>query len=338
MKSKNKINLFVFSNNLYFINSLIKTGENIIGVCCSNKSKSLFNFLKDFLKYFLIKINFYWKDCFELYKNPLINNNSIFKIAKKNNILLFNPRKIRSESFRKKLIELNPDYIFVCGFGSLIPKNIINIKDKFIINFHPSLLPKHRGGTPNRWIIRNGETLTGITAHFVDEKFDTGEIIAQKKFSIQNNCDYGQLQKISDQQTAWLMKNLLIKLKSKKLVSKKQNEKYSSYEKSFRSKDAIIDWRLSSNEIKRICYSIKPLSGGITKINNKKFCLWEVEEIKRKNRHKPGTIIKIDNLKNIMVSCGKNILKIKKFLYAGKIIESRKVVEKFKIKKGMKFY
>ena len=338
MKFKNKINLFVFSNNLYFINSLIKNNENIIGICCSKKTKSLFNIFKDLFKYFLIKINFFWKDCFELYKNPLINNNPIQKLANKNNIILFNSKKIRSETFRQELIKANPDYIFVCGFGSLIPKNIINIKNKFIINFHPSLLPKHRGGTPNRWVIRNGETLTGVTAHFVDEKFDTGEIIMQKKFSIQKNCDYGQLQKLSDYHISIMIKKLLIKLKSKKLISKKQNQKYSSYEKSFRSKDAIIDWNLSSNEIKRICYSIKPLSGGITKIYNNKFCLWEVEEIKRKNNYEPGKIIQIDNLKNILVGCGKNILKIKKFLYAGKAAESKKIVNKFNIKKGMKFY
>ena len=122
------------------------------------------------------------------------------------------------------------------------------------------------------------------------------------------------------------------------MISKKQNQKYSSYEKSFSSEDAVINWNLSSNEIKRICYSIKPLSGGITKIFDNKFCLWEVEEIKRKNNYKPGIIIKIDNLQNILVGCGKNILKIKKFLYSGKIVESGKIVKKFNIKKGMKFY
>ena len=154
----------------------MKTNENIIGICCSKKTKSLLNIFKDFFKYFLIKINFFWKDCFELYKNPLINNNPIEKLAKRNNILLFNSNQIRSATFRKELIKANPDYIFVCGFRSLIPKSLINIKNKFIINFHPSLLPKHRGGTPNRWVIRKGETLTGVTAHFVDKKFPNFEI------------------------------------------------------------------------------------------------------------------------------------------------------------------
>ena len=100
------MNLFVFSNNLYFINSLIKTNENIIGICCSKKTKSLLNIFKDFFKYFLIKINFFWKDCFELYKNPLINDNPIEKLAKRNNILLFNSNKIRSATFRKELINV----------------------------------------------------------------------------------------------------------------------------------------------------------------------------------------------------------------------------------------
>jgi len=338
LKFKKKIKLFVFSNNLYFINSLIKTDENIIGICCHIEEKSFFNLFKEFIKYFLIKINLFWKNCFELYPNPIKTYNLIQKIAKKNNILLFNSKNIKSKIFKKNVINENPDYILVCGFGSLIPKNIINIKKKFIINFHPSLLPKHRGGTPNRWIIRNGERFSGVTAHYVDEKFDTGEIIMQKKFFIPNNCDYGQLQKLSDYHISTMVKELLPNIRSNKLTSKKQNNKYSSYEKSLKSMETIINWNLSSNDIQRICYSIKPLSGGITKIHNNKFCLWEIEVIKKQSNQLPGKIIKIDSSKNILVGCGKNILKIKKFLHVGKIVKSSKIVEKYNIKKNMRCY
>ncbi len=58
-----------------------------------------------------------------------------------------------------------------------------SVKDGFI-NVHPSLLPKYRGPNPYSAVILNEENETGVTLHFMDESFDTGDIVAQKKVSL----------------------------------------------------------------------------------------------------------------------------------------------------------
>ena len=66
------------------------------------------------------------------------------------------------------------------------------MKDGFI-NVHPSMLPKYRGGNPYSRVIMNGESETGVTIHFMDEGFDTGDIIAQKAYHIHSKATMGTL-------------------------------------------------------------------------------------------------------------------------------------------------
>ena len=59
------------------------------------------------------------------------------------------------------------------------------------INLHPSLLPKYRGRAPLNWAILNGEKMLGLTAHWIDNGVDTGDIILQKSFHLHQNQDVG---------------------------------------------------------------------------------------------------------------------------------------------------
>ena len=60
-------------------------------------------------------------------------------------------------------------------------------------NLHASLLPNYRGAAPIHWAIINGETKTGVTTFFIDEKIDTGAIILKEEIEISNNETVGTL-------------------------------------------------------------------------------------------------------------------------------------------------
>lgn len=84
---------------------------------------------------------------------------------------------------------LKTDLIVLAGFLKLIPENIINEFKGRIINIHPALLPKYGGKgmygiKVHRAVFENKENETGITIHHVNEKFDEGEIIFQKKIAV----------------------------------------------------------------------------------------------------------------------------------------------------------
>ena len=89
-------------------------------------------------------------------------------------------------SLLNECIDYQPDLIILAGYLKKIPKELIDLFKKRIINIHPSLLPKYGGkgmygDKVHNQVLINNETETGITIHYVNEKYDKGEIIFQKK-------------------------------------------------------------------------------------------------------------------------------------------------------------
>ena len=122
----------------------------------------------------------------------ITNNKHAYGIiyAKKNSIpyIIINTKLKNYENkilqiLKKKKISL----ICLAGFMKIISKNFIKKFGKKIINIHPSLLPKFKGLNTFSRIIKNKEKKTGCTVHYVNEKLDSGNIIAQKSFFISLN-------------------------------------------------------------------------------------------------------------------------------------------------------
>jgi len=80
------------------------------------------------------------------------------------------------------LSEVNFDVLLSCGYPFVIPKEVFS-KAKYAINFHPTLLPKNRGKYVH-YILINNEEFGGITAHFIDEGLDTGDIIKKISYPV----------------------------------------------------------------------------------------------------------------------------------------------------------
>ena len=95
-------------------------------------------------------------------------------------------------SLLNECINYQPDLIILAGYLKKIPKELIDLFKKRIINIHPSLLPKYGGkgmygDNIHNQVLINNETETGITIHYVNEKYDKGEIIFQKKINLKKN-------------------------------------------------------------------------------------------------------------------------------------------------------
>lgn len=75
---------------------------------------------------------------------------------------------------------LQPDLVVSVGYDHLVPSDVLSIPSEGCINLHPSLLPHNRGKSPNVWSIVE-DTPAGATLHYMDEEFDTGNIIAQRE-------------------------------------------------------------------------------------------------------------------------------------------------------------
>ena len=87
----------------------------------------------------------------------------------------------------KECQKFKPDLIILAGYLKKIPPKLIKI-----INIHPSLLPKYGGkgmygDNVHNQVLFNNEKETGITIHYVNEKYDRGEVIFQKKINLQKD-------------------------------------------------------------------------------------------------------------------------------------------------------
>jgi len=76
--------------------------------------------------------------------------------------------------------ECEPDYIVSVGYDHLVPEDILAVPEEGCLNLHPALLPYNRGKSPNVWSIVEG-TPAGVTLHYMDGEFDTGDIVAQRE-------------------------------------------------------------------------------------------------------------------------------------------------------------
>lgn len=77
-----------------------------------------------------------------------------------------------------------PDLVLSIYLNQLIKTELIKVPTQGTLNIHPALLPRHRGLFPYFWVIVAGESETGTTIHWVDEKFDTGDLLLQEKIAV----------------------------------------------------------------------------------------------------------------------------------------------------------
>ncbi len=105
-------------------------------------------------------------------------------LAESRNIPVFQPTKLKDDTFVESLRSLNADAFVVVAYGRIIPQIVLDLPKLGTINVHPSLLPKYRGPSPMQSAIAAGETETGISIMLLDALMDHGPILAQTKLSI----------------------------------------------------------------------------------------------------------------------------------------------------------
>jgi phosphoribosylglycinamide formyltransferase-1 len=104
--------------------------------------------------------------------------------------VLFSKDDFKSNTILNSLKKVNPDLIVLAGFLLKIPKDITNFFKNKIINIHPALLPLYGGKgmygeNIHKAVIKNKDKMSGLTIHYVNDKYDDGAIIFQKTIRIE---------------------------------------------------------------------------------------------------------------------------------------------------------
>lgn len=210
--------------------------------------------------------------------------------------------------FINKIKDLNADIAVVCSFNYKVPKSLLeSVKDGFI-NVHPSLLPKYRGPNPYSAVIINGETETGLTLHFMNETFDTGDIIAQKKVSIAEVETMGTLFNRTNILALDMLLETLKKYETSELPREKQPEGNFPIGNLLPEQALFIDYTKTAVESERLIRALNPFvlartnfRGTLTKILTAEVIEYSQE------KEEPGTIVKIEKDK-FYIKTGKGLL------------------------------
>lgn len=121
-----------------------------------------------------------------------IQESAVKQFATANHLKVLQPTNLKDEDFLKELKELEANVQVVVAFR-MLPRVVWAMPKYGTFNLHASLLPQYRGAAPINWAIINGETETGVTTFFIDDKIDTGHVILQTKESINPGDNAGSL-------------------------------------------------------------------------------------------------------------------------------------------------
>ncbi|HIW59509.1 MAG TPA: methionyl-tRNA formyltransferase [Candidatus Anaerobutyricum avicola] len=197
--------------------------------------------------------------------------------AMAHDIPVYQPVRVREESFVGTLRELQPDVIVVVAFGQILPESILNIPPYGCINVHASLLPKYRGAAPMQWAIINGEKETGITTMYMAKGLDTGDMIDTVVIPIDPK-ETGET--LHDKLSAAGGKLILQTLEELEAGTAKripQDDAKSSYAGMLTRALGEIDWTKSAVEIERLIRGLNSWPSAYTYLHGKTLKIWDAD-------------------------------------------------------------
>lgn len=236
-------------------------------------------------------------------------------LALENNIPVFQPEKIRTET--ENIKSLKPDLIVVIAYGKIIPQSILDIPTHGCINVHASLLPKYRGAACLNAPIINGDSKTGVTIMKMEAGFDTGPIIRQIEMELKGKETLSDVHdKLSKLGAGILVETLKSWMKGE-LEAKKQNDDEATYISTLKKEDGKLEFVKSAQELERMIRGLNPWPGT--------YCSYKSQALKilkakiENNEDKKANIGEVYlNNGNLAIQCGQNSLLILELQLPGK--------------------
>ncbi|MEP0265905.1 methionyl-tRNA formyltransferase [Dokdonia sp.] len=181
--------------------------------------------------------------------------------AESQGLTILQPTNLKNQDFVDELAALKANLQIVVAFR-MLPAVVWQMPEYGTFNLHASLLPQYRGAAPINWAIINGETETGVTTFFIDEKIDTGAVIFQERLSIGKNENAGSLHDRLMHLGAELVSKTVDAIANDKITTQIQPQSgdLKTAYKLF-PENTKIDWEISSEIIHNHIRGLSPYPG-----------------------------------------------------------------------------
>ncbi len=218
------------------------------------------------------------------------------------------PEKLKEPGFLEWLQNLNPDVAAVVAFRYL-PKEVFSLPPKGSVNLHASLLPKYRGAAPINWAIYHGERKTGVTTFLLDDRVDTGAILAQRDCPIGPDETAGELAEKLSHLGAELLLETLDGLEGGTLMPVPQSEAGASPAPKLKKEDLFIRWDRPAIKVHNQIRAFSPAPGAWGKLGGDVVKIYRSRVLpssalsKKNTANRPGSWVYFNDRAGLAVSC-----------------------------------
>ena len=203
---------------------------------------------------------------------------------------VFQPQKVKDQSFLEIFKKLNPDMVVLVAFGQILPKYIIDLPLLKCLNIHPSLLPKYRGAAPINWQIIRGETKTGVTIMLMDEGLDSGDILLQEETQLGATETYGELHDRLAELGATLLIKTIEQIFDGTLKRKPQDAFGVTFAPLLKKETGKINWNNKASDIVNLIRGLSPSPTAYTYLEGLSLKIFKADVQTQKVNQPPGTI------------------------------------------------
>jgi len=254
-----------------------------------------------------------------------ITRSAVRDFAELSNLPVMQPENLKDPEFIHDLKALNANIFIVVAFR-MLPEAVWRIPDLGTINLHASLLPHYRGAAPINHAIINGETRTGVTTFFIDNKIDTGNILLREEMHIFPFENAGDLHDRMTKLGARLVIKTLAGIVDKSITPQPQSDFITpGYELNLAPKihpdDCIINWNSGAIKIHNLIRGLAPVPGARTvlkgKMNSLTVKIFESIPEVEKHSLSPGTIVS-DGKHQLKIACTDGFVSISMLQLEGK--------------------
>ena len=221
---------------------------------------------------------------------------------------VFQPTTYKDDRVFSEYAELKPDLTVMAFVTNIIPARFFKVPTHGTINYHPSLLPRHRGASAINWAVIMGDAKTGLSIFWPDGGIDTGLILLQKEIDIGSDDTTGSLyfNYLFPMGVDAVLESIdLIKAGNAPKIT--QDEAGATYEPPCDDRVAGIDWNKPADELYNLVRGCDPQPGAFAVLRGEKVRFYGAKRIEETVADAPGTLLNVDD-KGIHIALSGGIL------------------------------
>jgi len=207
------------------------------------------------------------------------------------------PRSFRNKpEVWEEFGRLKPDLCVMAYVTLIVPEEVLNLPTRGTVQYHPSLLPRHRGPSSINWPIIMGDTRTGLTIFWPDQGLDTGPILLQKEVEIRDTDTLGSLyfDRLYPMGVAALLEAVdLVRAGTAPKVT--QDESQATYEGWCKQEHVQIDWEKPLQEVWNLIRGADPQPGAWTTHAGTTVQLFDAKKLPGGAAGRPGEVTAVDD-------------------------------------------